>query len=330
MVLKITHPGHDANETSPFGSFTADEFYDRHAVSHGSEFIVNARGMRLFTQWWIPLPPTKVIGCIAMIHGYTGETNWGFQLTAILFAKHGFAVCGIDHQGHGYSDGLPTHIPDVNPVVDDCVYFFDMFRRRHVPTHLPSFLYGESLGGAIALLISLRQRKGLIERPYNGMVLNGAMCGIMDKPTGARKHLIAAAAWLIPTWRIVPVRGSIVDLSVKVEWKRKLALANPKQSVKRPRAGTAAELLRICEELQSKFEEIDVPFFIVHGGRDIVCDPKKAEEFYERASSVDKTIRVYPEMLHQILGEPEESVSMVFGEIIEWLLTRSADKVAAV
>nr|GLL46792.1 caffeoylshikimate esterase-like [Ipomoea trifida] len=45
----------------------------------------------------------------------------------------------------------------LNPVVDDCVAFFDSFRDRHVPLELPSFLYTEFLGGAIALLITLHR-----------------------------------------------------------------------------------------------------------------------------------------------------------------------------
>ncbi|KAH7533354.1 hypothetical protein FEM48_Zijuj04G0122000 [Ziziphus jujuba var. spinosa] len=153
--MSQSHPIADANESSPFGSYTPDEFYARHSVAHASNYITNARGLKLFTQWWTPLPPAKVIGTLALVHGFTGESSWFLQLTAIHFAKAGFATCAIDHQGHGFSDGLATHIPDINPVVDDCILFFDEFRARYDPS-LPSFLYSESLGGAIALLITLR------------------------------------------------------------------------------------------------------------------------------------------------------------------------------
>ncbi|RYR17565.1 hypothetical protein Ahy_B03g062273 [Arachis hypogaea] len=70
------------------------------------------------------------------------------------FAKAGFATCAIGNQGHGFSDNLIAHIPDINPVVDDCIAFFDEFRSCFDPS-LPSFLYSESLSGAIALLITL-------------------------------------------------------------------------------------------------------------------------------------------------------------------------------
>jgi len=313
----MVHPVAEANDYSPFGTLTPEEFYTRHSVTHGSEFITNSRGLKLFTQWWIPNPPTKLIGTLAVVHGYTGESSWTVQLTAVYFAKAGFATCAIDHQGHGFSDGLIAHIPDINPVVDDCISFFESFRSRF-DSSLPSFLYSESLGGAIALLITLR-RGGL---PWNGLILNGAMCGVSDKfkPPWPLEHFLSLAAAVIPTWRVVPTRGSIPDVSFKEEWKRKLAIASPRRTVARPRAATAQELLRICRELQGRFEEVDVPFLAVHGGDDIVCDPACVEELYSRAGSKDKTLKIYDGMWHQLVGEPEENVELVFGDMLEWLI----------
>lgn len=313
----MVHPVAEANDHSPFGTLTPEEFYTRHSVTHTSEFITNSRGLKLFTQWWIPNPPTKLIGTLAVVHGYTGESSWTVQLSAVYFAKAGFATCAIDHQGHGFSDGLIAHIPDVNPVVDDCISFFESFRSRF-DSSLPSFLYSESLGGAIALLITLR-RGGL---PWNGLILNGAMCGVSDKfkPPWPLEHFLSLAAAVIPTWRVVPTRGSIPDVSFKEEWKRKLAIASPKRTVARPRAATAQELLRICRELQGRFEEVDVPFLAVHGGDDIVCDPACVEELYSRAGSKDKTLKIYDGMWHQLVGEPEENVELVFGDMLEWLI----------
>ncbi|KAJ7970439.1 caffeoylshikimate esterase-like [Quillaja saponaria] len=248
----MAHPIAEANEKSPFGSLTQEEFYAHHSVSHGSEYITNSRGFKLFTQWWTPLPPTKIIGTLAIVHGYTGETSWFVQLTAVYFTKAGFATCAIDHQGHGFSeglDGLIAHIPDVNPVVDDCIAFFDSFRARYEPS-VPSFLYAESLGGAIALLITLRNRDSprVTSTPWNGVILNGAMCGISAKfkPPWPLEHFLSIVAAVIPTWRVVPTRGSIPDVSFKEEWKRKLAMASPRRTVARPRAATALELLRVC------------------------------------------------------------------------------------
>lgn len=319
----MVHPIAEANEESRFGSLSPDEFYAHHSVSHGSEYITNSRGLKLFTQWWKPLPQYKPInGVVCVVHGFTGESSWFVQLTAVHIAKHGFAVCAIDHQGHGYSDGLVAHIPDINPVVDDCIAFFDSFRERHAQPELPSFMYAESLGGAIALLITLREG---LKRPFNGVVLNGAMCGVSAKfkPPWPLEHMLSVVAAVVPTWQVVPTRGRIPDVSFKVDWKRKLALASPKRPQSRPRAATALELLRICRELQSKFEQITAPFLIVHGGDDVVCDPACVEDLYKRASSKDKTLKIYPGLWHQLVGESDEDVERVFDDMVEWLQARA-------
>ncbi|KAF3433930.1 hypothetical protein FNV43_RR25033 [Rhamnella rubrinervis] len=321
------HPVADANESSPFGTLTPDEFYARHSVAHGSNYVTNPRGLKIFTQWWTPLPPAEIIGTLALVHGFTGESSWFIQLTAIHFAKAGFATCAIDHQGHGFSDGLTTHIPDINPVVDDCIAFFYDFRSRYSPS-LPSFLYSESLGGAIALLITLRPGAG---KPWDGLILNGAMCGISAKfkPPWPLEHLLSLAAAVIPTWRVVPTRGSIPEVSFKEEWKRKLAVASPRRTVAKPRAATAYELVRICKELQERFEEVEVPLLIVHGGEDVICDPACVEELYRRAASKDKTLKIHPGMWHQLIGESQKDVDMVYGQMVDWLRSRAQHASAA-
>ncbi|KAL0303083.1 UNVERIFIED_CONTAM: Caffeoylshikimate esterase [Sesamum radiatum] len=174
-------PVAEANESSPFGSLTPAEFYAHHGVTHASDYITSKQSLKLFTQWWTPQDSTAPIkGIVCVVHGYTGDSSWFVELTAVHFAKHGFAVCAIDHMGHGFSEGLFAHLPDINPVVDECILFFNGFRARY-DAELPAFLYAESLGGAIALLITLR-RDGIVpERRFDGVVLNGAMCGISDK-----------------------------------------------------------------------------------------------------------------------------------------------------
>ncbi|KAL6850060.1 hypothetical protein ACP4OV_020687 [Aristida adscensionis] len=328
---RMAHPVAEADERSPFGALTPDEFYARHGVSHSTSSFLNPRGLRIFTQRWAPLPGAPpLLGAVAVVHGFTGESGWMVQLTAVHLARAGFAVAALDHQGHGLSDGLQGHIPDIEPVLDDCDAAFAPFRADYPPP-LPCFLYGESLGGAIALLLHLRDKA----RWRDGAVLNGAMCGVSPrfKPPWPLEHLLWAAAAVAPTWRVAFTRGSIPDRSFKVEWKRRLALASPRRTTAPPRAATALELLRVCRELQGRFEEVELPLLVVHGGDDTVCDPACAEELHRRAGSRDKTLRVYPGMWHQIVGEPQENVDKVFDEIVAWLKARcpaaSAAAVAA-
>lgn len=63
-----------------------------------------------------------------------------------------------------------------------------------------------------------------------------------------------------------------------------------------------------------------LPFFVLHGEADTVTDPEVSRALYERASSKDKTIKLYPGMWHGLTsGETDENIEKVFADIIMWL-----------
>ena len=69
-----------------------------------------------------------------------------------------------------------------------------------------------------------------------------------------------------------------------------------------------------------------MPFFVLHGEADIVTDPEISKALYEKASSRDKTLKLYPGMWHALTsGEPDCNVDLVFADITNWLDRRTAD-----
>lgn len=59
---------------------------------------------------------------------------------------------------------------------------------------------------------------------------------------------------------------------------------------------------------------------IVYGGDDVVCDFFLVEEFYMRCKSRDKMIKIYLGMWYQLIGEFEENVDLVFGDVLKWIM----------
>ncbi|KAM7524830.1 hypothetical protein LguiA_014732 [Lonicera macranthoides] len=315
----MAHPIHQANENSPYGDLTREDFYKKHQILHQQSFMLNNQNIKIFTQSWRPGSTPRLRGLIAMVHGYASESSWLFELTGVALAKAGFFVCALDLQGHGYSEGVPGHIPNIRPLVRDCIQFFDPARANH--QHVPAFLYGESLGGAIAILIALQQRS-----EWKGLILSGAMCGVSKKMKPVwplEKLLLVAACVAGPKWR-VPMTKPLGSGSYKEEWKRKLVRKSPTRRARgKPPARTALELLRVCEYIKRHSNELEVPMLVVHGGDDRVCDLKSARVVYESAASKDKSLKIFEGMWHLFIGEPNECVDLVFGTILSWIGERA-------
>ena len=66
--------------------------------------------------------------------------------------------------------------------------------------------------------------------------------------------------------------------------------------------------------------QVSAPLLILHGAEDKVTDPLVSQFLYERASSKDKTLKIYEGGYHGILeGEPDDRIFAVHNDIISWL-----------
>jgi len=65
--------------------------------------------------------------------------------------------------------------------------------------------------------------------------------------------------------------------------------------------------------------QVSLPFLVLHGTDDVVADPSGSKLLHERASSRDKTLKLYPGMWHVLMGERPEDVERVFADVISWL-----------
>ncbi|GAA0148680.1 phospholipase [Lithospermum erythrorhizon] len=304
-----------------WGDTPEQEYYALQGITSSNSFYTSPRGLKLFTRSWLPKDSTTTKGVIFMVHGYGNDISWTFQATPIFLAKHGYACFALDLEGHGQSQGLKAFVPNVDFVIDDCISFFDYIQSKNVEYESgPKFLFGESMGGAICLLIHFKSKI-----KFNGAVLIAPMCKISDKvrPAWPVPQILTMFAKVAPTLPIVPT-ADLLEKSVKVPEKRIIAGMNPMRYTGKPRLGTVIELLRVTDYLSSRLCDVDLPFIVFHGNADVVTDPQVSKELYECAKNEDKNIKIYDGMLHSLLfGETDENVEIVRNDILTWLNNRS-------
>ena len=80
---------------------------------------------------------------------------------------------------------------------------------------------------------------------------------------------------------------------------------------------TVAELARADQVLKESFGLITLPLLILHGTADKVTKPSGSQEFYEKAGSGDKTLKLYEGHFHDLLADVGKQ--QVMADIQRWI-----------
>ncbi|GER34705.1 alpha/beta-Hydrolases superfamily protein [Striga asiatica] len=160
-----------------------------------------------------------------------GSTGYGMECSnfmkgvGVKLASHGYAVFGIDYEGHGRSQGSRCYIKRFDNIVNDCNEYFKSVCAQEEYRGKKKFLYGESMGGAVALLTH-KKEPGF----WDGAILVAPMCKISEKvkPHPVVISLLTSVEDVIPKWKIVPTKD-VIDSAFKDPVKREEA--NPEQQI---------------------------------------------------------------------------------------------------
>ncbi|XP_022759245.1 caffeoylshikimate esterase-like isoform X2 [Durio zibethinus] len=278
-------------------------------------YEVNSRGLQIFSKRWLPdtsCPKAMVFVC----HGYGDTCTFFIEGIARKLASWGYGVFAMDYPGFGLSEGLHCYIPSFDTLVDDVIEQYSKVKENPDFQTLPSFLFGESMGGAVALKMHLKQPNA-----WSGACLVAPMCKIGDDlvPPWIVKQILIGVANILPKQKLVPQKD-LAEAAFSDIKKRELTAYNVIAYKDKPRLRTALELLRTTDEIEQNLEKVSLPILILHGENDVVTDPSVSKALYEKASSSDKQIIIYKDAGHSLLeGEPDDMILRVFSDIISWL-----------
>lgn len=264
-------------------------------------------GIGLFEQYWqINEAPRAVV---VIVHGY-GEHSGRYAHVVAVLNAHGYNVAAYDLRGHGQSGGRRGDVTSFDAYVNDTRQFVERVHARY--PNLPLFLLAHSMGGAIAITLTLET-----DVKMAGVIL----CGAYLKPPPILRwgitfvRLLARFLPRLPTVRLDnwPISH---DPAVIEAYQRDPLVYQGRMPLR-----VAAELLRIGKWLEAHMVVVDVPLLIMHGTADSLADPDGSRQLYAQASSTDKTLKLWDGFYHELLNEPDKEA--VLAQIIDWLNTRS-------
>jgi len=276
-------------------------------MEHRDGFFAGVRDSAIYYQCWQPETECKAI--LLVVHGLA-EHSGRYMNVVNHFVPLGYAVYGLDHIGHGKSEGTRVYVDRFADYTDTLKRYFDLIRLEHPDK--PVFLIGHSMGGLIGAVYLLEHQNELA-----GAVLSGPLVKMSDDISPVVVFMGKLLSTLTPKAGLLGLSAEGVSSDPAVV---QAYVNDPLVYTGKTTARLAAELIRGVQRVQAEAAKITLPLLIVQGSEDKLVDPSGAKFLYDTVSSVDKTLKVYEGFYHEVFNEPERA--QVLGDVEAWLVQR--------
>ncbi|MFH2039267.1 MAG: lysophospholipase [Chloroflexota bacterium] len=258
----------------------------------------------IFYQAWLPTGDIKAV--LLVVHGL-GEHSGRYMNVVNHFVPLGYAVYGLDHIGHGRSDGAREIIARFDDFTDTLTIYFKMVKDWHKDK--PVFLLGHSLGGAIVSYFLLDHQSD-----FKGAVISAPAVKVGDSITAFTITMSKVLSKLAPKMGVLALDATLISKDPEVV---QAYVNDPLVFHDKTPARMGAEMLSAMQRISAEAGKISLPFIVVQGGEDKLVDPAGAQMLYDLADSTDKTLKIYPGLYHEVFNEPERN--MVLTDVETWL-----------
>lgn len=246
-------------------------------------------GTQLYYQCW--RPETAAGAVLALVHGFF-EHSGRYADFAHWFASRGYAVLALDQRGHGRSPGKRGRMDSLAQSRGDIRGLLQLAQAMMPDT--PLFLLGHSQGGLLVLSYVLHDPSGI--RGVVGLSPCLEQRLIPRSLVPVIKVLSRVAPWLSVSYRLDPATLTH-DPGIRENY-RGDPLVHGQAS-----PWTAALLLGAADWTMAHANDLRLPCLILHGAKDVVCEPEAAASFCERVPPGDCARIEYEGFYHEILNE---------------------------
>jgi acylglycerol lipase len=273
-------------------------------MNHVEGNFKGVRNANIYYQAW--LPEGNVRAVLLVVHGL-GEHSGRYMNLVNHVVPLGYTVYGLDHIGHGKSEGAREVVERFEDYTDTLAIYHNMVKGWQ--TGKPIFLLGHSMGGLIA-------SDYLIEHQahFRGAVISAPAIKVSDSISRATIAIGKILSVLAPKAGVLALNPNGVSRDPEVV---AAYLNDPLVFHGKTPARLAAELLKAMLRVTAEAGRITLPFIVVQGGEDKLVAPAGAQMLYDKASSEDKTIKVYEGLYHEMFNEPERA--RVLKDVETWL-----------
>jgi alpha-beta hydrolase superfamily lysophospholipase len=268
--------------------------------------IPTADGLRLHAKHWMHARPR---GAVVVAHGFGEHGGCYAHVARAVGSQAGVDVVALDFRGHGRSPGRRGVVRRYDELTVDLLSGLAWTARER--PELPLFALGHSNGGQVAVRAALD--------PVAGPGLAGL---ILSNPTfrlsfRVPRHKVALGRFLLrfaPGWTLpAPIEPEKLSRDPQM---RAFYTDDPLRHG-RISAPLFFGMVEGGEELLGRVAGVTSPVLMLVSGSDPVVDPAACRLAYDRLASPDKTLLLFPHMLHEPLNELGRQ--NVLNDLAAWL-----------
>jgi alpha-beta hydrolase superfamily lysophospholipase len=261
-------------------------------------------GLTLRGRWWRRPAPR---GVAIVSHGFAEHGGCYRRVAEMLGARLDFDVIVVDYRGHGRSPGRRGVVKRYEDLVGDLSSVVGWTERQL--SSVPRFLVAHSNGGQVALRFVLAGHRAL-----DGLVVSNPALRIAVPIKPAKLKLGRLLARIAP-WMTLKGDNRFGVLTRDPQ----IAEEHRTDPLRHNRISPPLFFGMVAggEMLMARASEIRIPLLMLLGGSDTVIDPTTSREFFDRIGSDDKTLLIYPKMVHEPFNELGRE--QVYDDLVRWL-----------
>lgn len=300
LLLVLVLPACAAAVTHPAGP-------DTQPPQASTDHLVMADGARLPLKTWRPAGEIRAV--VLALHGMNDYSQF-FAEPAAHLARHGILSYAYDQRGFGQGPH-PRFWSSTDTMVADSRAATDLLASRH--PGLPFYVFGESMGGAVAMLAATDPPAGM-----DGIILAApAVWGRSAMPWWQRLSLWLAYN-LAPGWS-PSGQGLNIRPSDNVEMLRKLG-ADP-LVIKRTRIDAVKGVVDLMDQAEAAPAAIRVPTLFLYGAHDEIIP--SAPTWQAAGAIPSRRAALYPNGWHMLVRDLQAKV--VLDDMAAWMVDNDAD-----
>jgi acylglycerol lipase len=276
----------------------------------GADMFRASDGTELPMRSWMPREKPRAL--IVALHGFA-DYSFSYARPAGSWAKKGIATFAYDQRGFGAAPHV-LHWSSSERMVADATEAVAALRARYPGT--PTFLIGESMGGAVAIAATTGPHPAAVD----GVILVAPAVWEHDFLGSIERTALWVTRATLPSLWLTPPPGLHIQPSDNIPMLREMSRDSLVQMG--ARADTTAGLMDLMDLAGDEVGRIHLPTLVLYGAHEEVLPHTAVKNFLDRVQPNNVRVAFYPKGYHMLLRDLDGDI--VAGDVAAWIADRTA------